>query len=220
MAGRSPGPPLPARPAPASVRPRAALASARPQGLASRPLWPPHPGLTVLSPSSTDKPPLAGRTSRFLGPRTRRSAPMYRRWCNRTSSALWRLHVRPGGLIRSDVTAPHWPRSLGPASEICARTPASRVGCTACVPFLSGPLLPGIYDRPLEVRHRGCAGKGGRRSLTFCVLACDDGEGGAEWSSGLRAECGRGNRVVLVDVMLFERHVLPAWREAAQLGHT
>lgn len=64
--------------------------------------------LTPLSSRAIQRLTVASRTSCSLNPRTRRSAPMYRCWCNPTRSALLRPDVRPGGLIRSDVIAPHW----------------------------------------------------------------------------------------------------------------
>lgn len=56
-------------------------------GCASRPLRPPGFALTALWLRAKERCPLSSRTSSSLSPRTRRSAPKYRCWCNRTRSA-------------------------------------------------------------------------------------------------------------------------------------
>lgn len=87
-----------------------------------------------LFPRAIQELPLANRTSRSLSPRARRSTPKYRCWCNRPRSVPSQPGVRPRGLIRSDVTAPHWLQSC--VCDLRAHAGyQGRVCCVCALPF-------------------------------------------------------------------------------------
>lgn len=127
--------------------------------------------------------PLASRTSRSLSPRTRRSAPKYRCRCNRTRSVPSPPALRLRGLLRSDVTAPHWLQSPGPALTTGAEAGQQGRVCRAGALLLSRRQL---RQAPGCTTTRRC-----REGLTspscLSAHAYPQGEGGAESRGGWRA---------------------------------